>query len=41
MKNNEFDINKTTNNWQKSILSHALIGEKKVFERLEFLLTMV
>ena len=37
VKNNEFDINKTnTNNWQKSILSHALIGEKKAFERLEF-----
>ena len=37
VKNNEFDIDKTNaNNWQKSILSHALIGEKKAFERLEF-----
>jgi len=37
VKNNEFDIEKTNaNNWQKSILSHALIGEKKAFERLEF-----
>ena len=35
-ENNEFNIEKTNaNNWQKSILSHALI-EKKAFERLQF-----
>ena len=35
-------LNKTnTNNWQKSILSHALIGEKKHLKDLNFLLTMV
>ena len=33
----KLNIEKTNaNNWQKSILSHALIGEKKAFERLEF-----
>ena len=37
INNKEFNIAKRNkNNWQKNILSNALVGEKKALERLEF-----